>query len=172
MTQPSDFPGELSRPRYHFTPPVNWLNDPNGLVYYKGEYHLFYQYHPMSDVWGPMHWGHAVSGDLINWQYLPIALYPDEHGMIFSGSAVIDWNNTAGLGEESMVSIFTHHTDEYQRQSLAYSLDAGRTWRKFHDNPVLFAPDGLLDFRDPKVFWYGEQDSGHWVMCLAARDQI
>jgi len=162
----------IHRPRYHFTPPQMWLNDPNGLVYFDGEYHLFYQYHPASTVWGPMHWGHAVSRDLINWQHLPIALHPDESGTIYSGSAVIDWKNTAGFGKEAMVSIFTHHQDDHQSQSLAYSNDLGRTWTKYSANPVLLAPKDITDFRDPKVFWYGEQDAGHWVMALAVRDRI
>lgn len=160
------------RPKYHFSPLAHWVNDPNGLVYYKGEYHLFYQYHPGSSVWGPMHWGHAVSTDLINWQHLPIALYPDENGVIFSGSAVIDWKNTAGFGKEAMVAIFTHNNNDFQSQSLAYSTDCGRTWTKYSGNPVLLPPDGLLDFRDPKVFWYAEGDTGHWVMALAAGNAI
>jgi fructan beta-fructosidase len=160
------------RPKYHFTPPANWMNDPNGLVYYQGEYHLFYQYHPESDLWGPMHWGHAVSHDLVHWEHLPVALYPDENGMIFSGSAVIDRMNTAGFGTDTMVSVFTHHKEDIQSQSIAYSHDAGRTWRKSELNPILFAPEGLRDFRDPKVFWYGVPEQGHWVMCLAARDRI
>jgi fructan beta-fructosidase len=163
---------KIARPQYHFTPPENWMNDPNGLVYYKGEYHLFYQYHPDSIIWGPMHWGHAVSRDLINWEHLPVALYPDENGMIFSGSAVIDWENTAGFGKESMVAIFTHHKDGHQSQSLAYSLDAGRTWTKYANNPVIPAPDNLYDFRDPKVFWYEGHAGGHWVMCLTAKDKV
>src|SRR5215216_3309237 len=160
------------RPLYHFTPPSNWMNDPNGMVYANGEYHLFYQYHPASDVWGPMHWGHAVSRDLLNWKHLSIALYPDELGTIFSGSAVVDTHNTAGFGKEAMVAIFTHHKDNVQSQSLAYSMDSGRTWTKYHANPVLAAPNDTPDFRDPKVFWYGEQNTGHWVMCLAVRDRI
>jgi fructan beta-fructosidase len=140
------------------------------MVYYQGEYHLFYQYHPDSMVWGPMHWGHAVSKDLLHWEHLPIALYPDEWGMIYSGSAVIDYTNTADFGPEAMVTIFTHHNpkDETQSQSLAYSLDNGRTWHKYAGNPVLSAPEGSVDFRDPKVFWYTKADGvGHWVMCLA-----
>jgi fructan beta-fructosidase len=148
------------------------MNDPNGMVYANGEYHLFYQYHPDSDLWGPMHWGHAVSKDLLNWQHLPIALYPDEHGMIFSGSAVVDKNNTAGFGEDAIVAIFTHSKDYVQCQSLAYTTDSGRTWTKYIGNPVLVAPEDTPDFRDPKVFWYGAQDAGHWIMCLAVRDRI
>jgi len=159
-----------SRPCYHFTPPSNWMNDPNGLVYYQGEYHLFYQYHPASTDWGTMHWGHAVSRDLVNWQHLPIALYPDEHGTIFSGSAVIDWQNTAGFGKEAMVAVFTHYREgNHQSQSLAYSLDQGRTWTKYAGNPVLHQPDATPDFRDPKVFRHAE---GHWVMSLAAGNTI
>lgn len=160
------------RPYFHFSPPQNWLNDPNGLVYFNGEYHLFYQYHPDSDVWGPMHWGHAVTRDLVNWQHLPIALYPDEHGMIFSGSAVIDQNNTSGFGKDSLVTVFTHHKDDIQSQSVAYSNDAGRVWKTYSGNPVLLTPDNTPDFRDPKVVWYGTPENGHWVMCLAVRDKI
>jgi len=160
------------RPLYHFTPQANWINDPNGLVYYQGEYHLFYQYHPDSSVWGPMHWGHAVSKDLMNWQELPVALYPDENGTIFSGSAVIDWKNTAGFGKEAMVAVFTHNQKDRQVQSLAYSTDCGRTWTKYADNPVLLPPDGLRDFRDPKVFWYAENGQAHWVMVVAAFNAI
>jgi fructan beta-fructosidase len=161
---------EPHRPQYHFTPAANWLNDPNGLVYYDGEYHLFYQYHPHSTVWGPMHWGHAVSHDLVHWTELPIALYPDELGQIFSGSAVIDWHNTAGFGAEAMVASFTHHVESghVQSQSIAYRLDKGRTWQKYAGNPVIATPDGQYHFRDPKVFWFGSQHGGHWVMCLAA----
>lgn len=158
----------FSRPHYHFTPPHMWLNDPNGLVYLNGEYHLFYQYHPESTVWGPMHWGHAVSRDLVNWQHLPIALYPDEHGMIYSGSAVVDWNNTSGFGEKALVAIFTYHKDSNETQNLAYSTDQGRTWTKYADNPIIPAPDLIRDFRDPKVFWHED----HWVMSLAAGDKI
>jgi fructan beta-fructosidase len=157
----------LFRPDYHFTPPKMWMNDPNGLVYYKGKYHLFYQYHPHDTIWGPMHWGHAVSRDLSNWQHLPIALQPDEHGTIFSGSVVIDWQNTAGFGKEAMFAIFTHHKDGVQSQSLAYSHDEGITWKKYFGNPILLSPD-KPDFRDPKVFWYED----HWVMSLAAGDRI
>jgi fructan beta-fructosidase len=159
---------ELYRPQYHFSPQANWMNDPNGPVYCDGEYHLFYQYHPESPVWGLMHWGHAVSCDLIHWQHLPIALYPDEHGMIFSGSAVVDWNNAAGFGEKAMIIIFTYNKEHKETQNLAYSTDKGRTWTKYAGNPVIPHPNYLRDFRDPKVFWH----ENHWVMSLAAGDMI
>lgn len=169
-------PAEAYRPQFHFSPAAHWINDPNGLVYYDGEYHLFYQYHPESTVWGPMHWGHAVSRELLRWEELPIALHPDEHGMIFSGSAVIDWHNSAGFGREALVAIFTHHRSsgdiQTQSQSLAYSLDKGRTWTKYAGNPVLPPTNRMRDFRDPKVFWYGAPETGHWVLCLAAGQLI
>jgi fructan beta-fructosidase len=160
---------EPYRNQFHFSPEANWMNDPNGMVFYKGEYHLFYQYHPYGTTWGPMHWGHAVSKDLVHWEHLPIALSPDENGQIFSGSAVIDWNNTAGFGKEAMVAIFTHAGEKGQVQSIAYSLDKGRTWMKYKGNPVLPNPP-LPDWRDPKVFWH--EDSNQWVMSLAAKDKI
>jgi fructan beta-fructosidase len=149
------------------------MNDPNGLVYYQGEYHLFYQHHPGGVVWGPMHWGHAVSADLLNWRHLPVALYPDEIGAIYSGSVVIDWQNTAGFGEEALVAVFTHKAPDKEGQSLAYSNDRGRSWKKYARNPVLAAPDNLNDFRDPRVFWYeDEYGEGHWVMAVAGGDRI
>jgi len=171
---------EAHRPLYHFTPDSMWMNDPNGMVYYQGEYHLFYQYYPDSTVWGPMHWGHAVSKNLRQWEDLPIALYPDEHGLIFSGSAVIDWDNSSGLGSKTqppMVAIFTYHNvereqtghDDFQSQGIAYSLDQGRSWTKYTDNPVIPSP-GIRDFRDPKVFWHPATQK--WVMILAAGDHI
>lgn len=166
------FPADPYRPRFHFATPSGWLNDPNGLIYHHGEYHLFYQYHPDSLVWGPMHWGHAVSNNLTSWQDLPVALAPDQHGAIFSGSAVIDSANTAGFGAAAMVAIFTHDASNRQSQSLAYSLDNGRSWTKYANNPVLNPPDNTPDFRDPKVFWYGDASSGHWVMLLAVNRMI
>lgn len=171
---------ESHRPQYHFTPDSMWMNDPNGMVFFEEEYHLFYQYYPDSTVWGPMHWGHAVSPDLIHWEHLPIALYPDSLGYIFSGSAVVDANNTSGFGKDGkmpMVAIFTHHLMEgersgsltYQNQSIAYSLDKGRSWTKYEGNPVIKNP-GIRDFRDPKVLWH--EDSKQWVMIFAAADRV
>jgi fructan beta-fructosidase len=171
---------EPYRLQLHFSPPAHWMNDPNGMVYYKGVYHLFYQYYPDSTVWGPMHWGHATSTDLIHWQHQPIALYPDSSGYIFSGSAVVDSSNTSGFGKKGivpLVAIFTHHdpkgekagTSTYQNQSLAYSLDEGKTWTKYAGNPVLKNP-GIKDFRDPKVSWY--EAGKKWIMTLATLDRI
>ncbi|MBF9251952.1 glycoside hydrolase family 32 protein [Pontibacter sp. 172403-2] len=171
---------EPHRPQFHFTPPSGWMNDPNGMVYYKGEYHLFYQHNPDSTVWGPMHWGHAVSNDMVHWKHLPIALYPDSLGMIFSGSAVVDISNTSGLGTKvnpAMVAIFTYHNAEqervgkndFQTQGIAFSLDNGRSWTKYKNNPVLKNP-GIRDFRDPKVSWY--EAGQKWIMTLAVKDHI
>ncbi|MBT0811607.1 glycoside hydrolase family 32 protein [Litoribacter ruber] len=169
----NDVEQEKFRPKFHFSPEANWMNDPNGMVYYEGEYHLFFQYYPDSTVWGPMHWGHAVSKDLVVWEEMGIALYPDELGYIFSGSAVADHQNTAGFksGEHTpLVAIFTHHHDENgEVQSLAFSNDRGRTWEKYENNPVLPNP-GIQDFRDPKVMWH--EEGGQWIMSLAAKDVI
>jgi len=171
---------EMYRPLIHFTPKEKWMNDPNGLVYSNGVYHLFYQHHPYSSVWGPMHWGHATSKDLIHWKHESIALYPDSIGTIFSGSAVIDKKNTSGFGKKGempMVAIYTQHDAEgekagrndFQNQSIAYSLDNGTTWTKYSGNPVLKNP-GLKDFRDPKVMWH--ESSRKWIMSLAVGDRI
>jgi len=171
---------EQYRPQVHFSPKAHWINDPNGMVYFNHTYHLFFQYYPKDIVWGPMHWGHAISKDLMHWTELPIALYPDSLGYIFSGSAVVDSNNTSGFGKKGkipMVAIFTHHdpkgekagTEVFQNQSIAYSLDNGNTWTKYNGNPVLKNP-GIRDFRDPKVMWYAKQKK--WVMTLATKDHI
>ncbi len=176
----SDYYSESYRPQYHFSPEYGWMNDPNGMFYYNGEYHLFYQYYPDSTVWGPMHWGHAVSEDLVHWKHLPIALYPDSSGYIFSGSAVVDWENTSGFGKDDitpLVAIFTNNdmTAEkagevgHQTQGIAYSLDDGRTWIKYRENPVLENP-GIWDFRDPKVSW--DEGIQKWIMTLAVHDHI
>ncbi|MFI5139689.1 MAG: glycoside hydrolase family 32 protein [Sphingobacteriales bacterium] len=171
---------EPYRPQLHFSPEEKWMNDPNGMVYYKGMYHLFFQYYPNDIVWGPMHWGHAVSRDLVHWKQLPIALYPDSLGYIFSGSAVIDYKNTSGFGKKGqapMVAIFTQHdpklertgSDKFQNESIAYSLDGGNTWIKYTANPVLKNP-GIRDFRDPKVSWYAPGKK--WIMTLATKDRV
>ncbi|MBK6478263.1 MAG: hypothetical protein IPF93_08210 [Saprospiraceae bacterium] len=118
---------EPHRPQFHFSPAAHWMNDPNGLVYYDGEYHLFYQYYPEDIVWGPMHWGHAVSRDMIHWSHLPIAIYPDSLGLIFSGSAVIDKDNTAGFGKDAMVAIFTHHNMDLEKAGSKIFQNQSRT---------------------------------------------
>ena len=156
-----------------------WTNDPNGLVYFEGEYHLFYQHFPDSSVWGPMHWGHAVSTDLIHWKHLPIALYPDSLGYIFSGSVVVDWKNTSGFGTgptPPLVAVFTYHDpvkdkrgEQCQSQAVAYSNDKGRTWTKYKNNPVLHSP-GMWAFRDPKVRWH--EESSRWIMTIACGDHV
>lgn len=172
---------EQHRPQFHFTPPSQWMNDPNGMVYYDGEYHLFYQHYPDSNVWGPMHWGHAVSTDLVHWEQLPIAIYPDSLGLIFSGSAVVDWNNTSGFGTKEnppLIAIYTYHLMEgeqsgkhdFQYQAIAYSNDKGRTWTKYEDNPVIPNDEKIHDFRDPKVFWHDESEQ--WVMIFARGDRV
>jgi len=163
---------EPLRPQFHFSPRRGWTNDPNGLVFYKGEYHLFFQHNPYGWSWGNMHWGHAVSKDLIHWQELPVALYPDEHGTMYSGSAVVDWNNTAGLQkgpEKTLVCIFTAAGTSgfgYPKcpfsQGIAYSNDCGRSWTKYANNPVL--PHVAGDNRDPKVIWYAPGKK--WIMAL------
>lgn len=167
---------EPHRPLFHFSPPSHWMNDPNGLVYHEGEYHLFYQHYPEAIVWGPMHWGHAVSTDLVHWKHLPIALYPDSLGLIFSGSAVIDKHNSAGFGKNAMIAIFTHHhmdmekagSNVFQYQSIAYSTDRGRSFKKYQANPVIKNP-GIRDFRDPKVRW--DEKRKQWIMVFAAYDK-
>lgn len=170
---------EEYRPQFHFSPEEKWMNDPNGLVYHEGIYHLFYQYYPEDIVWGPMHWGHAVSEDMVHWEHKPIALYPDENGLIFSGSAVVDKKNTSGFGKEGktpLVAIFTYHSmegekegrNDFQTQGIAYSLDNGETWNKYADNPVIVNGEGIKDFRDPKVFWH--KPSNGWILTLVAGD--
>lgn len=171
---------EQFRPRFHFSPREKWMNDPNGLVYYQGTYHLFFQYYPGGIVWGPMHWGHATSNDLVHWKQQPIALYPDSLGYIFSGSAVVDSANSSGFGRGGkipLVAIFTQHdpkgekkgSNTFQNQSLAYSLDGGANWTKYAGNPVLKNP-GITDFRDPSVSWHPAEKK--WVMALATKDRI
>lgn len=169
---------EKYRPQLHFSPPAHWMNDPNGLVYLDGEYHLFYQHYPEDIVWGPMHWGHAVTTDLVHWTNLPIAIAPDSLGMIFSGSAVIDAKNSSGFGSTQtppMVAMFTYHNakrekeghNDFESQGIAYSLDKGRTWKKYGNNPVIQNP-GARDFRDPKMFWH--EAGNQWIVTVVAGD--
>src|SRR5690242_13538451 len=136
---------EHYRPVFHFSPEKNWINDPNGMVFFGSEYHLFYQYNPLGDLWGHMSWGHAVSRDLVSWSQLPVAL-PEENGtMIFSGSAVVDWKNTSGFGKHGippLVAVYTGNRPGLQNQNIAYSTDSGHTWAKYSENPV-------LDIHDP-----------------------
>ncbi|SEP92234.1 levanase [Streptomyces sp. yr375] len=166
---------ETYRPQFHFTPEQNWMNDPNGLVYYQGEYHLFYQYNPNGNAWGDMSWGHAVSTDLIHWQQLPLALSHDDKEMVFSGSAVVDENNTTGFGTTEnppMVAIYTSNdiATGVQSQALAYSTDRGRTWTKYQGNPVIDI--GSKDFRDPKVQWYAPTKSWLMTVSLSAEHKV
>lgn len=162
---------EKYRPLYHHTPLFGWMNDANGLIYKDGEYHLFYQYNPYGSMWGNMHWGHSVSRDLVSWEHLPVALDRDTLGHIFSGSSVVDFNNSAGYGEGSMISFYTSASDKNgQIQCMAYSTDNGRTFTKYDANPVLRPFDGLKDFRDPKVFWYEPEKK--WVMVVSADKEM
>lgn len=161
------------RPVVHLAPPRGWLNDPNGLCRQDGTYHAFYQHNPAADVWGPMHWRHATSPDLHTWQDHGIALAPDEHGAIFSGSAVCDSGGSAGFGVGAMLALFTHAGAQGQVQSLASSTDGLRTWAKYEGNPILVPASGEKDFRDPKVFrWGSPSERGHWVMVLAAGTRV
>ena len=158
---------EKFRPTYHFSPLYGWMNDPNGMVYKDGEYHLFYQYNPYGSKWGNMSWGHAISKDLVNWQHLPVAIAPDALGTIFSGSAVVDTDNTAGFGAGAIIAIYTQNSDR-QVQSIAYSTDNGRTFTCYENNPVLTSD--VRDFRDPKVFWHKETQ--RWIMILAVGQEM
>lgn len=161
---------ERLRPQFHFTAEKGWLNDPNGLVYYEGEYHLFFQHNPYSTDWGNMTWGHAVSPDLVNWRQLPNAIEPDEMGTIFSGSAVVDWENRSNLQEGKEKTLLAFYTaagrclnpKRKDTQCMAFSNDRGRTWHKFEGNPVV--PNMTDANRDPKVIWHDESKS--WIMAL------
>lgn len=175
-----NFDEEFYRPNFHFTPKSNWMNDPNGMFYLNETYHLYFQHFPDDNVWGPMHWGHATSKDLINWEEQPIALYPDELGLIFSGSAIVDKKNTSGFGKDGIipvVAIYTYHNmdmekagrKDFQTQGIAYSLDEGMTWTKYAGNPVI-ENTGFKDFRDPKVRW--DNQVNKWIMSLAAGNKI
>lgn len=158
---------EMFRPVYHHTPVYGWMNDPNGMFYKDGVYHLYFQYNPYGSVWGNMHWGHSTSTDLMHWKFEGCAIVPDAWGAIFSGSCVVDHENTAGFGKEAVVAFYTSAKaspwGDVQSQSMAYSLDNGKTFVKYEGNPILTSSE--KDFRDPKVFWYAP--GKHWVMMLA-----
>jgi len=164
-----EFNNEIYRPQFHFSPEKFWMNDPNGLVYYDGEYHLFYQYNPKGFEWGYMHWGHAVSTDLVHWKYLPVALTPDnnsedkEYGTAWSGCGLVDNNNICGFQKDSVKTILLFYTSRLCGQRLAYSTDKGRTWNKYEKNPII-PFDKNDDARDPKVFWY--EPGKKYVMVL------
>ena len=181
FSQDSLYSGEY-RPGFHFTPQQNWMNDPNGLVYYQGVYHLFFQYNPYGNHWGHMSWGHAVSADLFHWKEQPVALREEKDindpdtTMIFSGSMVIDNNNTSHLFADSsgggMVAIYTGHVHNHQKpvvqnQDIAFSVNGGKTWTKYPGNPVLTIHS--TEFRDPKVFWYTPLKK--WIMLVSKPDQ-
>jgi len=164
---------EKNRPQFHFTTRRGWINDPNGLIYFDGEYHLFYQHNPYEKEWENMHWAHAVSTDLVHWKELQLALSPDSLGTMFSGSTVMDYKNSAGFNkgnQPAMIAAYTAASDQKQTQCIAYSLDKGRTWIKYKGNPVIDSKEkwNSVDTRDPRVFWY--QPGKHWVMVLNERD--
>lgn len=158
---------ETFRPVYHHTPAYGWMNDPNGMFYKDGVYHLFFQYNPYGSVWGNMHWGHSTSSDLIHWNFEGVSIVPDAWGAIFSGSCVVDHNNTAGFGKDAVIAFYTSAKStpwgDVQSESMAYSLDNGKTFVKYAVNPIITSLE--KDFRDPKVFWYAP--GKHWVMVLA-----
>jgi levanase/fructan beta-fructosidase len=158
---------EKFRPTYHHTPRYGWMNDPNGMFYKDGEWHLYYQYNPYGSLWENMTWGHSVSKDLIHWEALPNAIEPDAIGTIFSGSCVVDKDNTAGFGKNTIIAYYTS-AGEAQTQSMAYSTDGGRTFKKYEKNPVITS--NLPDFRDPNFFWY--EPTKKWIMLLAAGQEM
>ena len=163
---------EKFRPVYHHTPAYGWMNDPNGMFYKDGVYHLYFQHNPYGSTWGNMNWGHSYSTDLVHWTYDGDAVTPDAWGTIFSGSAVVDKDNTAGFGRDAVVALYTSAKPtpwgDAQMQSLAYSTDGGKTFEKYAGNPVITSTD--RDFRDPKVFWYAP--GKHWVMALAVGQEM
>ena len=158
---------EQFRPVYHHTPLYGWMNDPNGMVYQDGVWHLFYQYNPFGSQWENMNWGHSTSRDLIHWEAQPIALEPDALGSIFSGSCVIDKDNTAGFGAGAMIAMYTS-AGQNQSQSIAYSTDGGKTFTTYAGNPVI--TQDAPDFRDPKVFWF--EQTKRWIVVLAVGQEV
>lgn len=158
---------EKFRPEFHHTPVYAWMNDPNGMFYLNGEWHLYYQYGPYGSMWNNMTWGHSVTRDLIHWEHRPSAIFPDAHGSIFSGSCVVDHENTAGFGKDAVIALYTSAGD-VQSQSLAYSLDGGNTFTKYDGNPILTSD--IPDFRDPNMFW--NEDIKAWNLILACGQEM
>ena len=154
---------EIYRPQIHYTPAKNFMNDPNGLIFFEGTYHLYYQFNPEGNVWGNMHWGHATSNDLMHWEEQPLALKPNELGFAFSGSTILDKDNKVGFGENSIIAIYTSSDLKKQHQSIAYSNDGGKTFTDYSGNPVI--PNDDENLRDPKVFWH--EETKKWIMVLA-----
>ena len=164
---------EKYRPSYHHAPERGWMNDPNGLFFKDGVWHLYCQYNPYGSMWGNMHWAHSTSTDLVHWQQQPVALAPDAWGTMFSGSCVVDHNNTAGFGKDAIISMYTSSRPtsfggDVQAQCIAYSNDGGKTFTKYVGNPVI--TDEKKDFRDPHVFW--NEEAGFWNMILAAGQEM
>ena len=158
---------EKFRPQYHHSPAYGWMNDPNGMFYKDGEYHLYYQFNPYGSQWENMTWGHSTTKDLIHWEAQPIAIEPDAIGSIFSGSCVVDKNNTSGFGKGTIIAFYTS-AGQHQTQSMAYSTDNGKTFKKYENNPILTSD--IPDFRDPKVFWNPEIQK--WNLILAAGQEM
>ena len=158
---------EQFRPTYHHTPAYGWMNDPNGMFYKDGTWHLYYQWNPYGSMWENMNWGHSTSKDLVHWTAEPGAIEPDAIGAIFSGSCVVDHNNTAGFGRDAVVAMYTS-AGANQTQSIAYSTDGGKTFTKYEGNPVITL--NTPDFRDPKVFWF--EKTQRWIVILAAGQEV
>ena len=158
---------ERFRPKYHHTPKYGWMNDPNGMFYQDGVWHLAFQWNPYGSQWENMTWGCSTSRDLIHWEAQPAAIEPDGLGTIFSGSCVVDKENTAGFGKNAIIAYYTSAA-EAQTQSMAYSTDGGKTFKKYSGNPVLTAP--VPDFRDPHMFWH--QETNRWIMLLAVGQEM
>lgn len=165
------------QPRIHFSPEKNWMGEPSGLIFLKNKYHLFYEHNPFEKTWGNVHWGHAVSEDLIHWEDRPVSLLPDSLGDIFSGSVVFDVNNTSGLGTKEYPPLIAYYTQYNQMDeekvhfiSIAYSTDGGDSWLKYSDNPLSLSNQITQKYSDPNVFWYNAEKK--WIMCLAADNTI
>ena len=158
---------EKYRPLYHHTPPYGWMNDPNGIFYKDGVWHLYFQYNPFGSQWENMNWGHSTSRDLIHWTYEGVPIQPDALGVIYSGCCVVDKDNVAGFGKNAVIAFYTS-AGTSQTQSIAYSLDNGKTFTKYAGNPIVTS--NVPDFRDPKVFW--NEDTQLWNLILAAGQQM